>query len=97
MILYCEQNDFNKMTSVILSKLHTPSWGKNNVNHTTNDPIICFSTTENLDSDPDPKSGSQAGSGSEIRIQKKSESLTSLEVCENGQIHQNCALDFGIQ
>ena len=45
--------------------------GKNNVNHTTNDPIICFSTTENLDSDPDPKSGSPAGSGSEIRIQKK--------------------------
>ena len=48
-----------------------PSWGKNNVNHTKNDPIICFSTTENLDSDPDPKSGSPAGSGSEIRIQKK--------------------------
>ena len=48
----------NKMSSRAVQIAYT-LMGKNNVNHTTNDPIICFSTTENLDSDPDPKSGSR--------------------------------------
>ena len=42
-----------------------------NENHTANDAVICYSTIEKLDPDLDPKSGSQAGSGSGIRIQKK--------------------------
>ena len=33
--------------------------------------VICHSTIENLDPNLDPKSGSKAGSGSEIQIQKK--------------------------
>ena len=46
------------------------------------DPVIFYSTIESLDTDLDPKSGSQAGSGSGIWIQKKRifDKLTEISV-----------------